>query len=213
MSVEPLFPDQEGYVPDEGARRRGAVLRERREALAISLRAFARQCGLSPAHVSKVERGLASPSLATLSRMVDELGLEPALLFEPDERTAPSREPQVTRGADVLNLAAEVGSPEGSTVRVRSHSEQGMVIEAIGGPDYFLAPTIAPRDSVVLVLVGSIEVALEGDERVALAAGDSIVIPAMCRHAVRVTGGLETHTLYLSPHGARMLHDEPPPEV
>lgn len=209
--MEPLFTQDENFVPDSGARRRGAVLRERREALGISLRAFARQCDLSPAHVSKVERGLASPSLATLSRMLEELGLDPELLFAPEEEDAP-REPHVTRGADVVNLAAEVGSPEGSVVRVLAHARQGNVIEALGGPDYFLVPTIAPRDSVVCVLAGSVEVAVEG-ERIALGAGDSVVIPAMSRHAVRVTGGLETHTIYLSPHGSRMLHDEPPPRV
>lgn len=211
MSVEPLFTQDEDFVPDSGARRRGAVLRERREALGISLRAFARQCDLSPAHVSKVERGLASPSLATLSRMLEELGLDPELLFAPEADDTP-REPHVTRGADVLNLAAEVGSPEGSIVRVLAHARQGSVIEALGGPDYFLAPTIAPRDSVVCVLAGSVEVTVEG-ERIALGAGDSVVIPAMSRHAVRVTGGVETHTIYLSPHGSRMLHDEPPPRV
>lgn len=212
MSVEPLFTGDEGYVPDRGAQRRGAVLRERREALGISLRAFARQCDLSPAHVSKVERGLASPSLATLARIVDELGLEPSLLFAPDDApaTAAVRAPQVVRRDEVLGMAGEGGSPEGSVVRVLARPEHGMVIEGIGGPDYFLAPTIAPREAVLCVLAGSVEVAVEHD-RFSLGAGESIVIPALARHSVRVTGGVGTHTIYLSPHGSRMLHDEPPP--
>lgn len=213
MSVEPLFAPDEGHVPDEGARRRGAVLRERREALGISLRAFARQCELSPAHVSKVERGLASPSLGTLARIVDELGLEPALLFGPaDSPPTGARESIVVRGADVMNLAAEVGSPAGSVVRVLARPDAGTVIESIGGPDYFLAPTVAPRDAVICVLAGAVELDIEG-ERFELEAGDSIVIPPMRRHAARVTGGLATHTIYLSPIGARMLHDEPAPQV
>lgn len=210
MSVEPLFTGDEGYVPDRGAQRRGAVLRERREALGISLRAFARQCDLSPAHVSKVERGLASPSLATLARIVDELGLEPSLLFGPQDAPPSARAPRVTRRDEVLDLAGEGGSPEGSVVRVLARPEQGLLLESLGGPDYFLAPTIAPRDAVLCVLSGSVEVAVE-DERFGLGAGESIVIPAMARHSVRVTGGLGTHTIYLSPHGSRMLHGEPPP--
>ncbi len=59
----------------------GAVIRRRREARGISLRAFARQCDLSPAHVSKIERGLASPSLLTLTLIVQELDLHGADLF------------------------------------------------------------------------------------------------------------------------------------
>ena len=59
----------------------GAIIRRRRQALGLTLRAFARQCDISPAHLSKVERGLASPSLAMLTRIVQELDLHGADLF------------------------------------------------------------------------------------------------------------------------------------
>ena len=59
----------------------GAIIRRRRQALRLTLRAFARQCDISPAHLSKVERGLASPSLAMLTRIVQELDLHGADLF------------------------------------------------------------------------------------------------------------------------------------
>jgi transcriptional regulator with XRE-family HTH domain len=211
--MESISVATNGSGRDEAARRRGAVLRDRREALGISLRAFARRCELSPAHVSKVERGLASPSVATLARMVQELDLEPALLLGPiASPPTGAPEPIVTRAADVVNLAAETGSPSGSVVRVIARPDTGAVIESHGGPDYFLPPTIAPKDSILCVITGSVEVDVDG-ERFALSTGDSIVIPPFRRHAVRVTGGLDTHTIYLAPVGGRMLHDEPAPDA
>jgi transcriptional regulator with XRE-family HTH domain len=212
MGVDEITIREDDTAADEAARRRGAILRERREALGISLRAFARRCELSPAHVSKVERGLASPSVATLSRIVQELDLEPALLFgtvASPPTGAP--EPIVTRAADVMDLAAETGSPEGSVVRVIARPDTGSVIESIGGPDYFLPPTIAPKDSIFCVLAGTLEVDIEG-ERFELYAGDSLIVPPFRRFAARVLTGLDTHTLLLSPAGSKLLHGEPAPQ-
>ncbi len=197
-------------ISEHSAAELGAVIRSRREQLGISLRAFARQCGLSPAHVSKVERGLASPSVGTLSRIVQELGLDGSDLFGTASAPTGASAPILVRAADIPVLASEPGSPEGSIVRLLARPDAGSILETFGGPDYFLPPTVAPADTIVLVLAGSVEVDLAG-ERVALGAGDSLVIPPQMRHSIRITGGLETHTLYLSPAGAQMLHDEPAP--
>ena len=53
----------------------GARVRERRERLGLSQRALARRVGVSVAFVSCVERGERLPSLETLARLADCLGL------------------------------------------------------------------------------------------------------------------------------------------
>ena len=59
----------------------GAIIRQRREQRGITLRGFAKQCELSPGHVSKIERGHATPSLDVLTLIVRELDLYDAPLF------------------------------------------------------------------------------------------------------------------------------------
>ena len=48
----------------------GETLRARREESGLSLRAAAERAGMSPAHLSEVERGLKEPSLGALERIV-----------------------------------------------------------------------------------------------------------------------------------------------
>lgn len=50
-------------------------LRTVREARGLSLREVARRAGIDPAHLSRIERGLVSPSVAVLKRLADVLGL------------------------------------------------------------------------------------------------------------------------------------------
>ena len=73
---------QDGHlVLDARAAALGAQIRERREARGISLRGLARECELSPAHLSKLERGLSRPSLEVLTRLVQRLDLYDIDLF------------------------------------------------------------------------------------------------------------------------------------
>jgi transcriptional regulator with XRE-family HTH domain len=51
----------------------GEVLRERREERGLSLRATAERAGMSPAHLSEVERGRKEPSLAKLAALARAL--------------------------------------------------------------------------------------------------------------------------------------------
>jgi transcriptional regulator with XRE-family HTH domain len=68
---------------DERAAAVGAQVRARREARGISLRRLARECDLSPAHLSKLERGLSRPSFEVLLRLVQKLELYDVDLFGP----------------------------------------------------------------------------------------------------------------------------------
>ena len=52
----------------------GEALRARREEAGLSLRQAAERAGMSPAHLSEVERGLKEPSLGALARIADDIG-------------------------------------------------------------------------------------------------------------------------------------------
>lgn len=182
----------------------GAMIRERREARGISLRAFARQCELSPAHVSKIERGLASPSLMTLTRIVQELDLHGADLFGLRDR-GPSG-PSVLRAADVPVLPVEDAPGGTGEVRVAARTALTTVLVGTGGPDHFLPPTVSSREVIVIVLEGAVEASV-GDELIGLQAGDTLVVPPLAPHAVRITGGPQTRTVYITSDEGRMAFE------
>ncbi len=142
---------------DDRARTVGAIIRRRREARGISLRAFARQCELSPAHVSKIERGLASPSLETLTRIVKELDLHGANLFGRPAQA--SGQAQVVRATDTPVVRDE----HGGETRVAAQTAAATVLLGNGGPEHFAPPTISPRQVIAVVLAGAVE-ARVGDE-------------------------------------------------
>jgi transcriptional regulator with XRE-family HTH domain len=169
----------------------GAIIRRRRESRGISLRAFARQCDLSPAHVSKIERGLASPSLETLTRIVKELDLHGANLFGRPEQAG--GQAQVVRAADAPIVTLE----NGGEVRVAAQTSAATVLLGSGGAEQFAPPTISPRQVITVVLAGAVEVRV-GDEVVALQAGDTLVVPSLVPHSIRVTGGADTRTAYIT---------------
>ena len=77
-------PPGGGSLPtprDRQALALGMQIRQRREALGITLRGLARECDMSPAHLSKLERGLSRPSLDILTRLVQKLELYDLNLF------------------------------------------------------------------------------------------------------------------------------------
>ncbi|HWF49509.1 MAG TPA: cupin domain-containing protein [Solirubrobacteraceae bacterium] len=135
----------------------GERLREAREAQHLGLRELARRVSVSPSFVSQIERGLASPSVATLYSIVSELNLSLDELFSgvaaPDaterasspvlrasdrriihlasgvrwERLTPDPEPDV----DFLYAVYEVGgasSPDELLIR-HTGKEYGIVLE------------------------------------------------------------------------------------
>ena len=160
----------------------------------MSLRGLARRCDLSPAHVSKVERGLASPSLEALTRIVNELDLHDADLFgRPDRPDRPDRRAHIVRATDAPILAGDHGGES----RVAAQTPSVTVVLGNGGPERFPEPTISPWQVITVVLAGSVEVRIRND-LLQLQAGDTLVVPPLIEYAVRVTGGPETRTAHIT---------------
>lgn len=59
----------------------GEVLKERRQALALTQRQLAQRLGVEPSHIAYLEHGQRRPSLALLGRLADVLKLDKHQLF------------------------------------------------------------------------------------------------------------------------------------
>jgi|SRR3954447_7384819 transcriptional regulator with XRE-family HTH domain len=83
------------------ARPFGQTVREMREAQALGLRTFAERLGISPAYLSRIERGKEHPPKPEIiKRMATLLGGDPDLLFRLSESTDPDL-------ADFMNIVPE----------------------------------------------------------------------------------------------------------
>jgi transcriptional regulator with XRE-family HTH domain len=89
-------------TPDDVRRALGSVLRTRREAVRRTLSEIAAEAGLSPAHLSEVERGRKEVSTDRLLAVAHALGVRPGEVYadlarmlgsEPDQRTWPEDPP------------------------------------------------------------------------------------------------------------------------
>jgi transcriptional regulator with XRE-family HTH domain len=95
----------------------GPRLRDRREALGISLREIARRIGVSASLVSQIERDKVNPSVSTLYALVRELGLSMGDLFDADGAAPAANRRRLPRAPapivvpeerSVINLASGV---------------------------------------------------------------------------------------------------------
>ncbi len=84
VSEEPPTGDR-GSLPEVGSH-----IRDRRQALDISVRELARRVGLSASLISQIERGKATPSVATLYAITTELGMSLDELFSGRGPAAPT---------------------------------------------------------------------------------------------------------------------------
>ena len=63
----------------------GHIIKRVRQERHMTMRELARRIDVTPGHLSKIERGLANPSVGTLWTISDELGLPVSALFSADE--------------------------------------------------------------------------------------------------------------------------------
>src|ERR1700744_4037584 len=81
----------------------GEGLRKHRQESGMSLRALAREVGVSPSLISQIEHGKATPSVATLYAIASELGISLDELFFDKPRGAATTAATVERHADTGN--------------------------------------------------------------------------------------------------------------
>jgi transcriptional regulator with XRE-family HTH domain len=163
----------------------GERLRELREARNISMRALATRSGLSANALSMIERGRASPSVSTLYKLAEALGISITSFFssdtnkkqivflQADERTRVS----FTRGIfEALGGEQFVGRVEPFLLTLENNANSGPRTMAHTGHEF------------VFCLRGKLQYQVER-QVYDLSAGDSLLFAAHLKHRWKNTGG------------------------
>jgi transcriptional regulator with XRE-family HTH domain len=162
----------------------GSRLRELRQERDMSMRALARASGLSTNALSMIERGRTSPSVSTLYKVSDALGVPITAFF----RLEPPKQEVVFRKSDQRR---RVPFPRGVWEGLGGES-------FVGGLEPFMLNLEVGASSgrfgmlhsgheFVLCLEGTLEYEVE-DERYTLESGDSLLFAAQLRHRWRNAG-------------------------
>ncbi|NOY98341.1 MAG: cupin domain-containing protein [Chloroflexi bacterium] len=171
----------------------GTRLRELRTERRISIRGLAQLSGLSANALSMIERGKTSPSVSTLYKLADALGLpittffgeerekESVVFLQADERT---RVPFLRGTWEGLGGEHFTGRVEPFVLTLESGANSGPHTMVHTGHEF------------VICLRGTLEYQVE-DKYYTLKPGDSLMFSAHLRHRWRNAGGTVTNALFL----------------
>lgn len=171
----------------------GSRLRDLREERKISIRGLARKSGLSANALSMIERGKTSPSVSTLYKLADALGLPITTFFgeeiekstvvfmKADERSRVPFQRGVWEGLGGENFAGRV---EPFVLTLESGANNGIHTMVHTGHEF------------VLCLRGELEYQVE-DQFYMLQPGDSLIFSAHLRHRWRNAGSVVCNALFL----------------
>ena len=173
--------DMLSTLEDEISLRTGRAVKQQREALGFSLRVLATRSGISSSMISDIERGTKSPTLITLVRLAQALGVSAAALV--DGGTS-----EVSR-IRILRRGEGAGGEHPARWESLSPVAPGSRIDFVRyeiPPATLLGPTDAHAPGTVEhmhVATGTVRVTV-GDETAELAAGDSCSCRTDVRHAI-----------------------------
>jgi transcriptional regulator with XRE-family HTH domain len=156
----------------------GRRIREIRESRGISLRVVAGDAGVSESFISQVERGVASPSVASLRRIVGALGESMASFFEGQGSLG-----QVVRVADRRRLVHPKRGWE-DVLLTPGTSRRLQIILSTVEPGAGSGEEAYAHDSdeeCVIMLQGRLEFWV-GGERYLLEEGDSLIFESRVPH-------------------------------
>jgi transcriptional regulator with XRE-family HTH domain len=159
----------------------GKRLKELREERRMSIRDVGRQSGISANALSMIERGITSPSVSTLYRLVEALGVPITAIF----RAEPLREEIVFRPvAERTQVPFPLGVWEGLGGEAFTGRVQPFMITLEVGADSGAQPIVHTGHEFVMCLQGQLEYRVEG-KIFFLSPGDSLLFAARLRHCWR----------------------------
>jgi len=163
----------------------GLKLRKLRKEQSLTQLELAQQVGITNGQISTIERGVSSPSLATLNRIARALNV-PMTEFFVDERQKDVELVRKGRGRKVADTS------ENAFIEVLlARSTQGafnvLFLELESGELRLSPRPSVPEEYYVYVLRGKAEVEVEGDNYV-LDPGDSIFVKAQKDQIIRNVG-------------------------
>jgi transcriptional regulator with XRE-family HTH domain len=164
----------------------GVSIRRARQASGMSMRDFATRCGLSQPFVSAVERGMSTPSIATLYRMAEVLGTEPSNLLP----SHPTDVVDVIRVDDgqLVPSSDRPGSAIGRVLLADPGRRLEIYEYVIDAEDDLDVWYDHPGDVVLHLIEGRLRVELKGRPTVELDRGDCLVHPGAVPHRWSVVG-------------------------
>ena len=168
-------------IGDEVSLRTGRAVKQQREALGFSLRVLAARSGISSSMISDIERGAKSPTVITVVRLAQALGVSAAALVD----GGPGPAPRIR----VLRHDEGAGGEHPARWKSLAPAAPGSRIDFVRyqiPPSTVLGPTAAHAPGTVEhmhVATGTVRVTV-GDETAELAAGDSCSCRTDAPHAV-----------------------------
>jgi transcriptional regulator with XRE-family HTH domain len=199
----------------------GEKLRDRRQALGLSLRKFANSVGVSASFISQLEHGKSQPSVATLYMISNALDIPIAELFREAGRGGASdtdADAATEAVADLDGTSAEVDGPRSASPVVRGvrrrrlELDSGVVWEELSAGDsgvdflfvsYDVGGSSTPdtrltRHSGIeygYIISGTLEITLVFD-RYRLEAGDSISFDSSVPHRLYNCGDVPVQAIW-----------------
>jgi transcriptional regulator with XRE-family HTH domain len=164
----------------------GLAIHKARAEAGMSMRALAIASGLSQPFLSAVERGLSTPSIATLYRLAEVLGTTPAGLLpvhDPGDITV------VRAGHGQLVPSSD--HPDSALGRVifSDRDRNIEIYEYVMSPDQDLEVWFEhPGDTVLHLIEGALRIDFESRPSEHLAAGDCMVHPGKIAHRWAIEG-------------------------
>jgi transcriptional regulator with XRE-family HTH domain len=162
------------------ALRTGAAIRAIREKAQLSMREVAARAGISQPFLSQIERGQSMPSMITVYRLAETLGVTPGELL-PTNTESKVTVVRSTEGR-LLPVADRADAALGR-VLVLSPDERLQIIEYRIERDQYIGEWFqTPGIVAVYVINGELDVVVEGAGTYRIGAGDLITHPSPLRH-------------------------------
>lgn len=186
--------DMLSTLEDDISRRTGQAVKRQREALGLSLRTLASRSGISPSMISDIERGSKSPTVVTLARLAEALGVGAGSLVDGGPQAASRirvlRQGEQPTGEQPAPWSAMAPRMPGSRVDFVSYRIP---------PATVLGPTPAHEAGTVEhlhVATGIVRVSV-GGEVVDLAVGDSCSCRTDIEHSIENPNASTEALVYL----------------
>lgn len=175
------------------ALRAGAAIRAIREKRQLSMRDVAARAGISQPFLSQIERGQSMPSMITVYRLAETLGVTPGELLP----TSTESKVTVIR-SDEGRLLPVADRPDAALGRVLvlSRDEGLQIIEYTIERDQYIGEWFQSPGILALYLVsGQLDIDVEGAGTYRVGAGDLITHPAPLRHRWLLVDNQPAHAL------------------
>jgi transcriptional regulator with XRE-family HTH domain len=173
----------------------GLRLKETRKALEMTLKEVADASGMSPTHISEIERGKTSPTVGALRKIAAALGKDTAYFVEEEPLPKVSvvkkedRETLLLRGdgdAFVTARALTSGIPAGRI-------QLALVDDNEGG---MMTPHAHDGEEAIVMLSGEARVSV-GDDEFIIEPGDCVHFSARIEHTATFTGKGKNKALWV----------------